>query len=140
MVNDVVNTNVSREACPSPVHFAPLHRAAYLHDRHDFIAMASSSFDTPFFNSLNRTKVPHVFLTAETEDFDEDIIQKWTDEGFDVHYVPLLNGGKEFSNRLHAAGDGLGVGENFMVVGNWIEVATVAHHDAGLIRMLDSLR
>ncbi|KXL47071.1 MAG: hypothetical protein FE78DRAFT_133962, partial [Acidomyces sp. 'richmondensis'] len=83
-----------------------------------------SAFDTPwfntqgndFFNSLNKTKIPHVILTSETEDFDEETIQQWRDEGFDTAYVPMLNGGNEYINRVHTQGDNFGVGEYYAIV------------------------
>lgn len=56
-------------------------------------------------------------LAAETEDFDEEIPQQFKDEGFDMAYVPLLNGGQEFVDRVHRAGDGFGVGEYYGIVG-----------------------
>lgn len=56
-------------------------------------------------------------LTAETEDFDEEITQQFKDEGFDTAYVPLLNGGNEFVNRIHRTGDSFGVGEYYGIVG-----------------------
>lgn len=84
-----------------------------------------SSFNTPWFNSqdpsffnvLNKTKVPHVVLCAETEDFDEDLIQTWTDEGFHTVYCPLLNGGENFIKRVHTIGDNFGVSEQYAIVG-----------------------
>lgn len=71
-----------------------------------------------FFNSLNQTKTPHVILTAETEDFDEETTQQWRDEGFDTKYVALLGGGNDYIARVHAAGDAFGVSEYYAVVGN----------------------
>lgn len=84
-----------------------------------------SSFNTPWFNSqesnffnvLNKTKVPHVVLCAETEDFDEELIQTWTDEGFHTVYCPLLNGGENFIKRVHTIGDNFGVSEQYAIVG-----------------------
>ena len=90
------------------------------------MAQAKSAFDTPwfnkqdksFFNSLNQTKTAHVLLTAETEDFDEETTQQWRDEGFNTAYVPLLNGGDEYINRVHNVGDAFGVSEYYAIVGN----------------------
>ncbi|KXT16071.1 hypothetical protein AC579_7112 [Pseudocercospora musae] len=83
-----------------------------------------SSFNTPWFNSqesnffnvLNKTKIPHVVLCAETEDFDEELIQTWTDEGFHTVYCPLLNGGENFIKRVHTIGDNFGVSEQYAIV------------------------
>ena len=84
-----------------------------------------SAFDTPwfnrqdnsFFNQLNRTKIPHIVLAAETEDFDEELTQQFKDEGYDTAYVPLLNGGNDFIKRVHNVGDSFGAGEYYGIVG-----------------------
>jgi len=85
------------------------------------------AFDTPFFNkqdggffnSLNQSKVPHLILAAETDDFTDEVTQQWRDEGFDTVYVPLgeENVGNEFVKRVHAIGDKFGVGEYYGIVG-----------------------
>lgn len=56
-------------------------------------------------------------LCAETEDFDEEVIQAWQDEGFHTAYVPLLEGGDDFIKRLHTVGDNFGVSEQYAIVG-----------------------
>lgn len=84
------------------------------------------SFNTPwfnqqdpsFFNSLNKSKVVHVIIAAESEDFAEEVIQQWQAEGFNVLYVPFGNGGKDFVARVKYVGDNVGVGEQYAVVGN----------------------
>ena len=84
-----------------------------------------SAFDTPWFNSqdqsffnhLNQTKVPHLVLTAETEDFDDEITRRWREEGFDTIYVPLMDGGDQYLQRVHRAGDSFGSGEYYGIVG-----------------------
>lgn len=85
-----------------------------------------SAFNTPWFNSqdrsffnvLNKSKIAHVILTAETDDFDEETGKKWSDEGFHTVYVPMLKGGNEFIKRLHTIGDNFGVSEQYAIVGN----------------------
>lgn len=85
-----------------------------------------SAFNTPWFNSqdrsffnvLNKSKIAHVILAAETDDFDKETAQKWRDEGFDVAYVPMLQGGNDFIKRLHTVGDNFGVSEQYAIVGN----------------------
>ncbi|KAK5126373.1 hypothetical protein LTR85_010609 [Meristemomyces frigidus] len=72
--------------------------------------------DKSFFNSLNQTKTPNVILTAETEDFDEETTRQWVDEGFNVAYLPLLQGGNEYIERIHATGDAFGVSEYYAVL------------------------
>lgn len=76
-----------------------------------------NSQDPSFFNSLNKSKIAHVALCAETEDFDEEVTQAWKDEGFHCVYVPLLEGGDDFIRRLHIVGDQFGVNEQYAVVG-----------------------
>ena len=110
-------------------------RPAYIHDFHPFIDWTSSSlyctwfnmsFDTPwfnqqdksFFNSLNKSKIVHVIIAADSDDFTEEVTQQWHDEGFNIIYVPLGNGGKDFLARIKSAGDNTGVGEQYAVVGN----------------------
>lgn len=90
------------------------------------MAAKGSAFDTPwfnsqdksFFNQLNKNKIPRLVITGETEDFDEETIQQFKIEGFDTAYVPMLNGGKEFIERIHRTGDSFGVGEYYGIVGN----------------------
>jgi hypothetical protein len=56
-------------------------------------------------------------ITAETAEFDTEIIQSWRDEGFDVLYLPYNDGGKEYEAQLKSVKEGLGVGENYAVIG-----------------------
>lgn len=67
---------------------------------------------------------PRLYFTAETDDFDELTLQEWRDEGFNVEYVPLKDGGKEYGNRLERLSHvGLGVGETFAIVGrSWAPI------------------
>lgn len=76
-----------------------------------------NSQDRSFFNSLNKTKIAHLAICAETEDFDEEILQAWMDEGLHCAYVPLLKGGEDFIKRLHTVGDNFGVSEQYAIVG-----------------------
>lgn len=101
-----------------------------------------SAFDTPWFNSqdknffnhLNQTKTPNLVLTAETEDFDEELTRQWLEEGFNTVYVPMLKGGNDFVNRVHAAGDGFGAGGYYGIVGTYAlscpEIIHVLRSDA----------
>ncbi|KAJ5110589.1 hypothetical protein N7532_001124 [Penicillium argentinense] len=57
-----------------------------------------------------------VCITSETNEFDQQTIQEWQDEGFDVVYHPLNNGGKDYESRLKSVKEGLGVGENYAVI------------------------
>ncbi|KAF2085563.1 hypothetical protein K490DRAFT_75167 [Saccharata proteae CBS 121410] len=59
---------------------------------------------------------PKVYITAESDDFDEYTIQAWAEEGFDVTYVPFRDGGKQYVKTLHSLGENLGVGGQYAVV------------------------
>lgn len=85
-----------------------------------FLKMTTSfsASSEPFFSHLNVHKTPHVFLTAETDDFDENIIDAWQDEGFKTYYVPLGDGGPAYTKKIHSLADNIGVGENYAIVGN----------------------
>lgn len=72
-----------------------------------------------------KTKTPHLVLTAETEDFDEEIPKQFREEGFNTAYVPLLNGGQDFVNRVHRTGDGFGVSEYYGIVGKAAELSVI---------------
>lgn len=65
----------------------------------------------------NGSNNARVCITSETGEFDMDTIKNWQDEGFDVVYLPLDGGGKEYESRLKAVKEGLGVGENYAVIG-----------------------
>ncbi|KAI9653391.1 MAG: hypothetical protein M1821_007056 [Bathelium mastoideum] len=82
--------------------------------------MANVTFDNSRF--LNFSSVPRappkLFVTAETLDFDEIILQHWRDEGFDVEYLPLENdsGPKAYIESLKKLHEGLGVGDYYGIV------------------------
>jgi len=61
---------------------------------------------------------PLLYFTAEDDDFDDETLQEWREEGFNVGYVPMGKGGKEYSERLNGLSRvGLGVGETFAIIG-----------------------
>ena len=90
-----------------------------------FHLVANMSFSTPwfnqqdpsFFNALNKSKIVHIILCADSEDFAEEVIQQWLAEGFNVIYVPFGKGGKDFVERVKRTGENVGVGEQYAVVG-----------------------
>lgn len=72
----------------------------------------------PFLQHLNVSKTPYIFLTAETDDFDEQIIAAWQGEGFVTTYVPYGDGGRDYINRMHAAPDqAVGLSDQYAIVG-----------------------
>ncbi|KAJ5235831.1 hypothetical protein N7489_005922 [Penicillium chrysogenum] len=83
--------------------------------------MANISISAPGLSSggflyNNGNNNARLCVTAETEDFDMEIIKNWQEEGFDVVYLPYNGGGKDYARRLQSVKDGLGVGENYAVV------------------------
>ncbi|KAJ5487997.1 hypothetical protein N7530_002297 [Penicillium desertorum] len=83
--------------------------------------MANISISAPGLSSggflyNNGNNNARLCITAETEDFDMEIIKNWQEEGFDVVYLPYNGGGKDYARRLQSVKDGLGVGENYAVV------------------------
>ena len=61
---------------------------------------------------------PRLYITAESDDFDDLTLQEWQEEGFNVGYLPLREGGKEYGIMLDTLSRvGLGVGETFAIVG-----------------------
>lgn len=61
---------------------------------------------------------PRLYFTAEDDTFDDLTLEEWRDEGFNVAYVPMGRGGKEYRERLaNLSRVGLGVGETYAVVG-----------------------
>jgi hypothetical protein len=85
--------------------------------------MATLSINTPgnglvyntFLNSQLST--PRLCITAETEEFDRDTLRNWQNEGFDIVYVPFNAGGKDYLSRINSVKEGLGVGEQYAIVG-----------------------
>lgn len=60
---------------------------------------------------------PALYITAEDEEFDVETLRAWREEGFNVKYVPLGKGGKQYVNTLHHLGDGMSIGERYAIVG-----------------------
>lgn len=94
--------------------------------------MATVSISAPGLSSgllyNNGNNNARVCITSETSEFDNQTIQDWQDEGFDVIYVPLNGGGKEYESQLKTVKEGLGVGENYAVIGmslTWFKVMVI---------------
>ena len=83
--------------------------------------MATLSINAPGLSSgllyNNGNNHARLCITAETNEFDANTIREWQDEGFDVVYLPLNEGGKDYASRLMGVKNGLGVGENYAVIG-----------------------
>ncbi|KAF7715440.1 Uncharacterized protein PECH_007138 [Penicillium ucsense] len=82
--------------------------------------MATVSINAPgigggfLYNNGNNNA--RVCITSETGEFDVETIKAWQDEGFDIVYIPLDGGGREYESRLRSVKEGLGVGENYAVI------------------------
>ncbi|OJJ50622.1 hypothetical protein ASPZODRAFT_56374 [Penicilliopsis zonata CBS 506.65] len=64
----------------------------------------------------NSSGTARLCVTAETGDFDNELLRSWQDEGFDILYVPYEGDDKEYTMRLRSVREGLGVGENYAVM------------------------
>jgi hypothetical protein len=64
-------------------------------------------------------KTPRLYITAESEEFDQELIQAWKEEGFDVVYVAMGESAKEFRAKLEHFADGLSLGDRYGIVGKW---------------------
>jgi hypothetical protein len=69
-------------------------------------------------SNFHQHRPPRLYVTAESDDFDDVTLQDLRDEGFNVAYVPMGNGGKEYAQQLDSLSRaGLGVRETFAVIG-----------------------
>ena len=59
---------------------------------------------------------PRLIVTAEDEDFDEVTLQELRDEGFAITYVPMLDGGPSYGQRLDNLPRTLGVGVTTAII------------------------
>lgn len=91
----------------------------------------------PFLKHLAVQHTPYLFLTAETDDFDQDIIEAWANEGFSVTYVPLGDGGAEYTRTLHSIADSVvGLSDHYAIVGTTTPHAHTIHPHNELIPAL----
>lgn len=82
--------------------------------------MASVSINAPGssgFRYSNASGRMRLCISAETPDFDTEILRNWRDEGFDVVYLPYNEGGNEYQKTLRSVKESLGVGENYAIIG-----------------------
>ncbi|KAF2455170.1 hypothetical protein BDY21DRAFT_80673 [Lineolata rhizophorae] len=60
---------------------------------------------------------PRLYVTAESEEFDERTLQAWQSEGFEVTYIPYISTrSKHYHETLRTLSHGLGVGESYAIV------------------------
>lgn len=63
---------------------------------------------------------PKLYLTAESDDFDPLTLAEWRDEGFNVEYMPMGNGGDEYRNKLRTLSKKkMDPCQTFGIVGEW---------------------
>lgn len=63
---------------------------------------------------------PKLYFTAESDDFDAVTLAEWRNEGFDVEYVPMEDGGDEYVRKLERlAKRNLGPCETFGIIGTF---------------------
>ncbi|KAL5346835.1 hypothetical protein ACLOAV_007978 [Pseudogymnoascus australis] len=62
------------------------------------------------------TSKPLLVIAASTETFDNAVLQRWTDEGFDVHYEQVYGGSRSSTFAVEAHGDDLESGERYAIV------------------------
>jgi hypothetical protein len=93
----------------------------------------------PGFLSTNFHKdPPKLYITAESDEFDAETLNEWTAEGFNVEYISMGNGGRDYRMRLRMLSkQDLGPCETFGVVGElmaWLvcHVRVYANTDASL--------
>lgn len=62
------------------------------------------------------TNKPLLVIAGSTETFDPAVLQRWTDEGFDVHYEQVHGGSRSSTFAVEAHGDSLEPGERYAIV------------------------
>lgn len=62
------------------------------------------------------TDRPVLVIAASTKTFDNTIIHRWEEEGFDVHYEHVDGGSRSSIYAVEAHGDNLEPGERYAIV------------------------
>lgn len=60
---------------------------------------------------------PRLCVTSDTEDFDEEILSNFQDEGFQVSYLPYTGNKSSYQRQLQHLADPLELGETYAIVG-----------------------
>lgn len=69
------------------------------------------------------TDKPLLVIAGSSETFDIAIIQRWTDEGFDVHYEHVHGDSRSSTFAVEAHGDTLESGESYAIVRNHLQLS-----------------
>ncbi|CAJ2512487.1 Uu.00g055020.m01.CDS01 [Anthostomella pinea] len=77
---------------------------------------SSSHNEQGFLSSDFPHSPPKIYITAESDDFDDLTLREWRDEGFNVEYLSQGNGGNEYTAKLASLGNGLGPCEPYGIV------------------------
>lgn len=81
--------------------------------------------DDNFFTHLRLRKTFHIFISAETDDFDPSITRDWRNEGFSVTYVPFGNGGADYVRKIQGLADRqVGVSEQYAIICVYISLVS----------------
>lgn len=56
-------------------------------------------------------------LSAADNEFDQETVQAWKEEGFHVTYLPCVSTRKDFERELQVVADSLELGEKYAIVG-----------------------
>jgi len=67
---------------------------------------------------------PRLYITSEDDEFDEKTIQHWKEEGLDVTYFPMGNGGPEYRRMVKSWSNNLKLGESYAIIA-YGEAATI---------------
>lgn len=74
--------------------------------------------DPGFLSSDFPQSPPKLYITAESDEFDLLTLNEWRDEGFNVEYVPMGNGGVEYKMKLESLSRAnLGPCETYGIIG-----------------------
>ncbi|KAH6892637.1 hypothetical protein B0T10DRAFT_547331 [Thelonectria olida] len=72
---------------------------------------------------------PKLYITGESDDFDETTIAEWRDEGFDVEYISMESCGDGYLRRIRSLSKGdLGPCEKFGIIAYDDAAATCLEH------------
>ncbi|KAI0110647.1 NTF2-like protein [Hypoxylon sp. NC0597] len=67
-------------------------------------SMGPNHNDPGFLSSDFPQSPPKLYVTAESDEFDMLTLRGWKDEGFDVKYIPMGDGGNEYRVKLESLG------------------------------------
>lgn len=77
--------------------------------------------DPGFLSSDFPKSSPKLYITAESDEFDLLTLGEWRDEGFDVDYIPMGDGGNEYRVKLGSLSrTNLGPCETFGIIGSFL--------------------